>query len=58
MECKLLHILAILGLFAFPAAVGWFSVLSWAETVSLARDAWGLLSWYNVPFYHQDTTSK
>ncbi|KAM6527805.1 hypothetical protein FALCPG4_008846 [Fusarium falciforme] len=56
MECKLLHLFAILCLFAFPAAVGWFSVLSWAETVSVARDAWGLLSWYNVPFYHQDTT--
>lgn len=57
MECKLLPILTILVLFAFPAAIGWFSVLSWTETVSLAKDAWGLLSWYNVPFY-QDVTGK
>lgn len=57
MEFKLIHLSMILGLVVFPAAIGWFSVLSWAETVTAAKDAWRFLSWYNVPFY-QDITGN
>ncbi|RSL65932.1 hypothetical protein CEP54_003965 [Fusarium duplospermum] len=58
MEIKCGHIVSIL-LFNFCAvAVGWLSVLSWTATVSQVKVLWGgVVSRYNVPFFHQDTTS-
>ena len=58
MELRTFHMVAfVLGFIVFPAAVSWFSVLSWAETVAFARDPWRFLGWHNVPFY-QDTTGN
>ncbi|RTE81841.1 hypothetical protein BHE90_003643 [Fusarium euwallaceae] len=57
MEIKGSHIISILLFYFFAVAVGWFSVLSWTATVSQVKGLWGgIVSRYNVPFFHQDTT--